>query len=686
MLIYRLTGYGTGLMQVANNFFKKTFSSLNRKAILLLFRLVAILFLLLGTLSTFSQTTYYSRATGDWDVNSTWSTIACNGVAAAAFPGAADNIVICANHTVLNTGPETVADLTVNANGIFDMDGANLVVTGDLVLNGQLINGGRLRLDGVNTDIDGLGSSDASIRVEFRVGDKTVLSSANITFGRDIMVQTGITVTNYGTVTAQRNLNGQAASSTWINESNSRLNAANAVLNNGTLTASATGNTVNYNRAGGQTVKLPTSSTYYHLEIQGNNVKSLAGNTVVLGDLTIASTLDVTGNNWSLNVGGNWDNSGVFTERLNTVTFDGSGAQSITNTLGETFYDMTVNKSVGTLILNNNATVINTLTITAGVIDASAGTLTLGDACTNEGTLSYTAGQIIGSFERWINNPPAANYSFPVGTSSDYRPALITINTMATCGSLTGEFIASDPGSNGLPLGEAPISPPDSVRNTFIEGYWTLTTANGLSVSDYNLDLEGNGFTSFTVNPATRLLTRASAGSAWVLNGTHGNATGDTTHRTNVTLLSAQYAFGDTSNCTGPSTSNITGPDSVCTDDAGVGYLVTNTPGSSYTWTVTGGTIVPPNGLNNVTIDWGSMGMVGNVQVVENNGCTNGAPVDTAVNIHTIPPSSISGDDAVAENTDSVFYKVIPSPGYTYTWTVTGGSVIFGQGTDSILV
>jgi len=197
-------------MQVANNFFKKTFSSLNRKAILLLFRLVAILFLLLGTLSTFSQTTYYSRATGDWDVNSTWSTIACNGVAAAAFPGAADNIVICANHTVLNTGPETVADLTVNANGIFDMDGANLVVTGDLVLNGQLINGGRLRLDGVNTDIDGLGSSDASIRVEFRVGDKTVLSSANITFGRDIMVQTGITVTNYGTVTAQRNLNGQA--------------------------------------------------------------------------------------------------------------------------------------------------------------------------------------------------------------------------------------------------------------------------------------------------------------------------------------------------------------------------------------------------------------------------------------------------------------------------------------------
>jgi len=633
-----------------------------------------------------AQTTYYSRTSGNWNVAGTWSTSACGGAAAASSPGVADYSVICSGHTVTLNGNATVYDFIVNTNGTLDNTGSVMTVTGDLLLNGSNTGGGRLQIDGINTNIDGLGFTSSTVRVDIRKGNKTVLSTANITFGRDLTILTGITVTNYGTVTISRNLKGQAASSTWVNESNSRLNAGREVLNTGILTASATGNTVNYNRAGLQNIKLPTSSTYYHLEIQGNEIKSLTGNTIVLGDLIITSTLDVTRNNWSLNAGGNWDNSGVFAEQLGTVTFDGSGVQSITNTFGEAFHNLTVNKSGGTLTVNNDVTVTTTLTFTAGIIEASAGTLTLGDNCGNEGILSYTKGQIIGSFERFINTTAPTSFLFPVGTSSDYLPANVTFNVLSSCGSLIAEFIASNPGSNGLPLGEAPLSPPDSVRNTFVEGYWTLTAANGLGSTDYDLYLEGNGFTSFTFNPTTHLLTRASAGSAWTLNGAHSAAAGDTTHRTNITLLSAQYAFGDTSNCTGPTTSPISGPDSVCTDDTGVGYSVTNTPGSTYNWTVTGGSVVSPNSLNNVTIDWGSTGMAGTVQVVENNGCTDGALVNAAVNIHTIPLASITGNDAVAENTNSISYTITPRPGYTYSWTITGGTLIFGQGTDSILV
>ncbi|MBL4735453.1 MAG: hypothetical protein JKY18_08960 [Flavobacteriales bacterium] len=163
--------------------------------------------LVIAPILSYSQTTYYSRATGNWDVAATWSTVSCNGAVATSFPGASDHVVICATHTVLNTGAGAIVDLTVNANSTFDMDGSNFVVTGDVLINGQVINGGRLRLDGVNTDIDGLGSTDASTRIEFRIGDKNVLSTANLTFARDVQVQSGVTVTNYGTVTTNKNLN-----------------------------------------------------------------------------------------------------------------------------------------------------------------------------------------------------------------------------------------------------------------------------------------------------------------------------------------------------------------------------------------------------------------------------------------------------------------------------------------------
>jgi hypothetical protein len=68
-------------------------------------------------------------------------------------------------------------------------------------------------------------------------------------------------VTNSGTVTIGTGgtLNGDVAGSTWVNNDNSTLNYQSngtaAPMATGTLTATATGNTVNYSRAGNQNVK-----------------------------------------------------------------------------------------------------------------------------------------------------------------------------------------------------------------------------------------------------------------------------------------------------------------------------------------------------------------------------------------------------------------------------------------------
>ncbi|MCK4993029.1 MAG: hypothetical protein KAS29_21170, partial [Bacteroidales bacterium] len=76
----------------------------------------------------------------------------------------------------------------------------------------------------------------------------------------------------------------------------------------------------------------------------------------------------------------------------------------------------------------------------------------------------------------------------------------------------------------------------------------------------------------------------------------------------------------------------------------------------------------------------------GNVQVSESNSCTSGVPVDLPVAIHSIPPASIAGRTGVAENTSGEAYSVTNISGYTYTWTITGGTQATGGTSNSITV
>ena len=73
-------------------------------------------------------------------------------------------------------------------------------------------------------------------------------------------------------------------------------------------------------------------------------------------------------------------------------------------------------------------------------------------------------------------------------------------------------------------------------------------------------------------------------------------------------------------------------PDTVCANATGEQYFVTNTPTSTYQWTITGGggTLQTGQGTNSITVDWGgASGLYPNaVEVIESNaaGCP-GAPI-----------------------------------------------------------
>lgn len=136
-----------------------------------------------------------------------------------------------------------------------------------------------------------------------------------------------------------------------------------------------------------------------------------------------------------------------------------------------------------------------------------------------------------------------------------------------------------------------------------------------------------------------------------------------------------------------PDLDTLYGNRSVCPFIQGVNYWTPLDSGSTYTWTVTGGTLAGGQGNDTISVNWGGPG-TGNVRVFETNryGCV-GNPISTNViinqNLQTVNPV---GDTNVCERTDSVRYSVVYTTGSTYTWSVIGGRIQKGQGTYEIWV
>ncbi|MBL4578049.1 MAG: hypothetical protein JKX74_06215, partial [Flavobacteriales bacterium] len=619
---------------------------------------------------------------GDWDVPSTWD---CN-----CNPPDGANAIISTGDTVTLTVNETINNLTLSANSRLNNDGNRMTITGNYKNDGVHDGGSdRVALTGTATTIDGTGTVFNANAFRLEIGNKTILSTANLTIstnGNIVEIRNGITVVNNGTfIVSGGDLRDNNAGTVWTNATNSTLKVTHRCLdfNAAVLNASASGNLVEYNGTANQDIKQPSGNTYWHLTLGGGGTKSLQNaNHDINGNIIISSIFDINGLDISL--AGNWTNTGTFTEGTRKVTLDGATDQTIINGSTEQFYDLTINKSAGKVILNDNVIVANTLDLVSRNIDAKTNNkkLTLGTGTGNIGTLSRTSGHIIGQFERWVD-ATGTWYYWPVGTTGDYRPDSVRLNTASTFGSLISEFVETDPQDYGNPW----IDAGDTVFRTFSEGYWAVTKANSLTTSDFDLRLTGTGFTSYNFAPGTRLLTRINETFDWGIDGTHVTASASTTRRSNVATLSGHFCWGDTTHCTNPVTSVITGSDSVCINDAAVPYSVVDGNGNTFTWTITGGLKASGGTSGSITIDWGSTGMVGNVQVVEQNalGCS-GDPVNRAVNIHTLPTSAITGSALVEENTTAVAYSVTNNTGYTYTWTITGGTQATGGTTNSITV
>ena len=322
----------------------------------------------------------------DWTDPNTWD---CTCV-----PGNNEDAVIDDGDTVTLTQNDAINDFTVNASGVVEDASFRLTVRGNLVMNGTYNGSGNLRVNGgAGVTVDGSGTMNNN-RLQLR-DDVTIQSSADFTTV-DLRIDSGATATNEGTITVTDDVIGVHSSSTLVNSTNATLNAQDAILNTGTLTATASGNTVNYSKpSGNQNVKVPSSSTYFNLTINSDE-SNLVGDIIIDGDLTITATgvLDVTtAGNFGISIRGDWSNSGNFRERSGAVTFNGSSAQEINSSSNEDFNDLTIDNSSGVTInaSSSNVRIGGTMTVSAGVFTTNDN-LVLNSTSTETGRVADLTG------------------------------------------------------------------------------------------------------------------------------------------------------------------------------------------------------------------------------------------------------------------------------------------------------
>ncbi|TAL70713.1 MAG: T9SS type A sorting domain-containing protein [Bacteroidetes bacterium] len=107
--------------------------------------------------------------------------------------------------------------------------------------------------------------------------------------------------------------------------------------------------------------------------------------------------------------------------------------------------------------------------------------------------------------------------------------------------------------------------------------------------------------------------------------------------------------------------------------------------GHSYNWTVTGGTIVGPNNLSGITVDWNTSNTMGTINVTETiitTGCTNST--SKTIEINPLPAAFILGGPVSCRNNFQTYWTYT-TPGHSYKWTVDGG-IIMGSDIDTSVV
>lgn len=115
--------------------------------------------------------------------------------------------------------------------------------------------------------------------------------------------------------------------------------------------------------------------------------------------------------------------------------------------------------------------------------------------------------------------------------------------------------------------------------------------------------------------------------------------------------------------------------DTVCVNSSTVPYSVTQTSGSTYAWTISGGGTLSATSGNAISVNWGSTPGLYTLQVTETSasGCV-GDPVSLDVRVLPLPTASIAGNSTMCYNDGSPTVTVSLTGEGPWTFTIINGT------------
>ena len=481
-------------------------------------------FAITGTVDLGANTTLVCEATtlptfGTLAASSTVNVKANNTFSPPATPVSFGNLIVSNAATLSLTAS---ASRTINFEGNFDVSGG--------VLNSA--------------------GSTSTIILNFNGTSNTIKSSAASTFDKinTINIRSGAYYTllsdlkcNSGTTVRIFSLGGTLDVSGYtldVAVNTYTLGAAGILIQNATSTvrtsntsstplpAGSTWNgTVEYYSTSAQTI---VTGNYNNLTISGASTKTVTAGVInVAKNLTINSGATLTGatNNPTLNLGGNFTNSGTFTQGNGTLSLNGTNTQTVTNS--GTFTNVTVNNAAG-LVTATNLTVNGALTLTSGVITTNS------FAVKANGDVIRTSGHIAGNLTKPVSTT-TSTITYEIGGANLYRPINFTFNGITTAGTLTAS-VSQSAGTHPN-FGTSNIS-----YEKRLDRYYTVSNSGvGFTTCDavFNFDA------SDVINGAntSSFIAKRFASSAWA-NETTGNLTGSSTQVIGLTSF-GDFAFGE---------------------------------------------------------------------------------------------------------------------------------------------
>ncbi len=470
-----------------------------------------------------SSTVEFNGNSAEVIPSATYGNVTVNNTATSADVSLGGNLTLQSNATFtvssgrVNLGGNT---LTLNGNnGLVVSSGATLrtadaagtttgtditgfssyTVTGTLVFNG--VSGDEVLPSGVS-------GQNFNLTVSKAAGNLTV--STAMTVGGNLNVVNGTLAT---TGTGSISVSGTTSNSGSISLSGSNASTfTGAFTNSGALTFNSGAGDVTFNGAysGSGTISATGASpnvTFNSSFSPGGNATfgsqtlTLAGNVNVTGGtFTPSSSTSFTGTTFQVS------GSGAVSNSSGTITFAGSGAQTISGAV--TFNNLTVNNASGVSITGGNPSVAGTLTLTSGVVSTGSNTLILGASASisGGGTGSYVSGKLAHTF-----TTTQTTKVYPLGNGGKFRQIKLVGSTSTGTAVMTGSIISQGATNVTTTLGGSLTNVSDLRYYQFVNSSSAVSITQLVDVRVNDDDQVG----SFVSNTSLRLASTVGTGGTW---------------------------------------------------------------------------------------------------------------------------------------------------------------------------